>query len=92
MSQNIVFLQDWYLSKCDGAWEHSYGVEITNIDNPGWKVIIRGEESKAPKKIDLERSEIDWISVIATDTEFKGYGAPENLQELLALAIGWLKT
>jgi hypothetical protein len=33
-------LQNWYQSHCDGDWEHSNGVRIGNLDNPGWSVMI----------------------------------------------------
>jgi hypothetical protein len=29
-------LQNWYLTNCDGDWEHSYGISINTLDNPGW--------------------------------------------------------
>jgi hypothetical protein len=28
-------LQDWYVSQCDGGWEHTYGISIDTLDNPG---------------------------------------------------------
>jgi hypothetical protein len=36
----ITWLQNWYAAPCDGDWEHSYGVQIETLDNPGWYVII----------------------------------------------------
>jgi len=33
-------LEDWYASVCDGDWEHTYGVKIGTLDNPGWTVDI----------------------------------------------------
>jgi len=33
-------LTRWYESNCDGDWEHSYGVKIETLDNPGWRVEI----------------------------------------------------
>ncbi len=33
-------LQLWYDQHCDGDWEHSYGVSIETMDNPGWMVKI----------------------------------------------------
>jgi hypothetical protein len=33
-------LQRWYLGECNGDWEHSYGVRIDTLDNPGWIVTI----------------------------------------------------
>lgn len=36
----LRFLQDWYLSQCDGDWEHQLGIDIGTIDNPGWTVKV----------------------------------------------------
>ncbi len=41
-------LQEWYLSQCNGDWEHSCGVTIESLDNPGWRV-----------RIDLESTPLD---------------------------------
>ncbi len=42
----LAWLQDWYRSRCDGTWEHSYGVKIDTLDNPGWLVTVDlGERS-----------------------------------------------
>ena len=30
------WLQGWYMAHCDDDWEHSFGVTIETIDNPGW--------------------------------------------------------
>ncbi|MEU4549059.1 Imm53 family immunity protein [Nonomuraea dietziae] len=32
----LTSLQSWYASCCDDDWEHSYGVTIGTLDNPGW--------------------------------------------------------
>ena len=31
---------DWYLSQCNGDWEHAYGVKIDTLDNPGWTLEV----------------------------------------------------
>lgn len=36
----LVRLQEWFKSQCNGDWEHSLGVSITTCDNPGWWVKI----------------------------------------------------
>lgn len=91
MSDLIEVLQRWYAAQCDDVWEHSFGIEIANIDNPGWQVKINGASSK--KRIDLnsDRSEIDWVRIKATETEFVGHGGPGNLKEILTLAANWLE-
>ncbi|MGE7414659.1 immunity 53 family protein [Methylobacterium tarhaniae] len=33
---NLSWLSRWYLAQCDGDWEHSHGVTIGTLDNPGW--------------------------------------------------------
>ncbi len=34
------WIEKWYLSMCDGEWEHFYGIKIDTLDNPGWIVRI----------------------------------------------------
>ena len=46
MGDLLKVLQQWYQSKCDGTWEHMYGVEIDTLDNPGWTVSLTGETEK----------------------------------------------
>ncbi|TMB85990.1 MAG: hypothetical protein E6J45_14585 [Chloroflexi bacterium] len=31
----LALLQHWYLSRCDGEWEHQRGITIESLDNPG---------------------------------------------------------
>lgn len=37
---NLAWLGQWYASQCDGDWEHSYGIKIDTLDNPGWWIKI----------------------------------------------------
>ena len=34
----LTWLQAWYMSNCNGDWEHGYGVSVKTLDNPGWMV------------------------------------------------------
>ena len=36
----LQLLQEWYVAQCDGDWEHSYGVKIDTLDNPGWSLKV----------------------------------------------------
>lgn len=40
IDDNLNWLSQWYLSQCDNDWEHSYGVKIDTLDNPGWSLKI----------------------------------------------------
>jgi hypothetical protein len=91
MNDLILALQNWYASQCNGTWEHSFGVEISNIDNPGWKIKITGTSAKKIINFSSERDEFDWIVVKGGETEFSGYGGLKNLQELFTLAVDWLR-
>lgn len=37
---SLNWLVQWYLSQCDNDWEHSYGLELGTLDNPGWTLKI----------------------------------------------------
>lgn len=90
MDQDIfIFLQNWYQSKCDGTWEHEYGLDISTIDNPGWKVLVNGEHGRQPKKINIDGDE-SWLVINASEHDFKGYGSPDNLVEMLKYVQEWL--
>ena len=40
----IEFFDSWFKKKCNGVWEHQYGVTIESTDNPGWRIIIDDAE------------------------------------------------
>jgi hypothetical protein len=90
----IERIQSWYLSNCNGDWEHSYGIEISTLDNPGWKVIIDISdtclENKLFKNIKVELNETNWVHCYVVDGKFKGYGGVENLEEILSIFFEWL--
>jgi len=93
MNDLMEMLQDWYAAQCDGVWEHSYGVAINTLDNPGWNVRINGVSSREEVHLCIDRDDedIDWVDIIATESEFRGRGGAKNLQEILAYALDWLK-
>jgi hypothetical protein len=91
-------IQDWYASQCDGSWEHSNGVQIESLDNPGWYVKIdirqtdlaeRTFESVAREAGD---DSMDWVHCKVEAGQFIGAGGPRNLAELLAVFLTWAKT
>lgn len=38
--ENLNWLMNWYVRECNNDWEHSYGVKIDTLDNPGWTIEI----------------------------------------------------
>jgi Immunity protein 53 len=70
----LAQLQEWYLRQCDGDWEHSYGVRLGTLDNPGWDLQIDLAETslreKAFERLKVERSEHDWLHCWVEDKQF----------------------
>jgi len=89
-SEAIEIIKKWYQTKCNGTWEHEFGIEIKNIDNPGWHINIRDDFKKIPLTYKMEYTESNWIHVNATDVNFSAYGGPGNLNDLLIFAAKWL--
>ncbi len=63
----LIWLQEWFKSQCDGDWEHSYGIKLESLDNPGWSVTIETENSNS------ELNDFDWISNEVNDTDWHYY-------------------
>lgn len=89
----LTALQHWYSSMCDGTWEHSFGVRIDTVDNPGWSVCIDLPNSvmQSFEPCSIERTEDDWLACKVADGCFKGYGGPENLTEILSTFLRWIQ-
>lgn len=91
----IKWLESWYLSQCDGDWEHSYGIKIATLDNPGWSISINllgtELEQKPFNPLVLERSENDWLNCSLKDGFFEGFGGLYNLEELIDTFKNWVE-
>ncbi|HXC35964.1 MAG TPA: immunity 53 family protein [Candidatus Acidoferrales bacterium] len=86
-------LQRWYLSQCNGDWEHGYGVEIGTLDNPGWHVVVNLTDTPLAEKQFTEvkklEHETDWIQCRVHDGKFEGHGGPLMLEEILRVFLAW---
>ncbi|MEM8505284.1 MAG: immunity 53 family protein [Cyanobacteria bacterium P01_D01_bin.1] len=89
-------IQDWYSAQCDEDWEHSFGITIETLDNPGWAVKIDLEgtllEAKEFHKIAKEETEDSWLVCKVEGKKFVGYGDPSRLEEVLLLFLQWAKS
>jgi hypothetical protein len=91
----ITELQQWYLSQCNDDWEHSYGVKIDTLDNPGWSLVIDLEntelESSSFETVDLNmESDNKWIHCEVKNKQFKGACGPLMLNEMVAIFTAWI--
>lgn len=83
----LAFLQSWYASCCNDDWEHSHGVTIDTLDNPGWRLKIDlAGTPLAGTSLDrwtVERTEVDWVHVWSDGIHFEGACGPLNFGEVL---------
>jgi hypothetical protein len=90
---NLERLQTWYHSNCNGDWEHSYGITVTTIDNPGWSVDIDLTETDLEDRefqpLRIERSQDDWVFISKTSSKFQLRCGPHNLDECLKQFCDW---
>jgi len=99
MTSNLEWLQQFYLSLCNGDWEHSYGCTIDNVDNPGWSfkfeladtvyAEIEGPEIK--KGADQTGDGPDWIVLKKVGSTIEGACGPLKLEELIGEFRAWVE-
>lgn len=87
----MSWLQEWYLSNCDGDWEHRNQIKITNLDNPGWLVEISVEDwGKLPTEAAAsEVSEDNWVYCKVEESLFIGAGGVRNLEDIIRIFQKW---
>ena len=98
----IKDLEEWYFSQCNEDWEHTYGVEIGTLDNPGWQLKIDLNETNLEGTgyqeysygvdDEAETSGNDWLITKVDNHKFVGYGGPQKLDELIRLFLSWARS
>jgi len=79
---------------CNGDWEHTYGIEISNIDNPGWQFIVELEDTPL-HGIDFKDVEIninhdtEWAFCRVENGKFDSAGGPKMLGILIKTFLDW---
>lgn len=51
---SLDFVVSWFMAQCNGDWEHDIGIRIATLDNPGWSVTVRIEDTQ------LDGTVTDW--------------------------------
>lgn len=90
----IEWLEDWFSENCNEDWEHLYGIKIETVDNPGWYIEFDIKETDYESidfdRINIRRSENDWVICYKDNGCIKGTGGVRNLKELLAIIKNWI--
>lgn len=102
MTTNLARLQDWYRAQCNGDWQHSYGIEISTLDNPGWSLTIDLTDTylqhmafKAVEqgKIANDTSDPeDWFVCKVEGQRFLAFCGPRNLEGVIGLFLEWARS
>ena len=82
----LTRLQNWYLANCDDVWEHSYGVSIATLDNPGWTVKIDLMDTclqELQYEEQFDNGTFDWLSIKVTEKVLEAVGDPSKLTIIL---------
>ena len=100
-SADLLWLQQWYASCCNGAWEHERGVSFTTLDNPGWRVIIDlvgtpldrllAETGEPPGEANGNVGGKRWMVCKIAAGQFIGAGDPEKLSLILGQFRAWVQ-
>jgi hypothetical protein len=95
-TENIAWLEHWYLGQCNGDWEHQNGIRVETLDNPGWKVNIdlhgtRYDELQNFVIEDNHEGGFEWIVCRIEDGVFKGRGGPQTLGKIIQAFRKWIE-
>lgn len=75
MDSALDFLVRWFEIHCDGDWEHDLGIRIATLDNPGWALDVRIEDTELHGVVaDWERTDVsddEWIHWRSTGLAFE---------------------
>jgi hypothetical protein len=86
----LTRLQKWYLANCDGEWEHSYGISIGTLDNPGWTVKIDLTDTclqDLAYEKQVANGDFDWLIVKVNKKAFEASGDPNKLTVVLSIFL-----
>jgi len=102
---SLNWLMQWYLRECNGDWEHTYGVEIGTLDNPGWALKIdlrkttlegrsfeRDTHGQPAADLDEWRRTGSWWVADVKDSAFEASCGPLDLPEVISLFRKWAQS
>ena len=100
---NLDWLMNWYVRECNNDWEHSYGVKIDTLDNPGWTMVIDLRETQLEGRsfkskhgepsgdLDEWRELGSWWTADADGVRFKAACGPTDLSAVIGVFREWVE-
>ena len=93
--EELAKLQDWYGAQCNGSWEHTYGISLETIDNPGWHLKIDIVDTVLAAKSFPEvkyqgQDKHDWYICKVDGATFEAFSGPTNLAIVIGIFVHWI--
>ena len=90
----LTLLQEWYQHQVNGEWEHTYGISITTLDNPGWALKIEVRDTDLSNHLFDEvkhqgPSAHDWFACHVKDNAFEAFCGPMHLRDVMVIFLQW---
>ena len=88
-------LRAWYTAQCDGDWEHSYGVKLDTLDNPGWTLEVDLADTDLHDKtyVTVQRgnpeTDESWLHCSVSGHKFRASGGAPDLSEVIETFLDW---
>ncbi|MGY4497381.1 hypothetical protein ACVWYH_001308 [Bradyrhizobium sp. GM24.11] len=88
-------LARWYAAQCNGDWEHTYGVKLDTLDNPGWSFKVDLTDTyllgRSFEKIEEKQNDdhTDFFHCEVKDRQFVGYCPASRLREVISIFLNW---
>ena len=93
--EQLTRLRDWYSSQCDGDWEHTYGIRLETLDNPGWTLEIDLSDTElegrpfTPVHRGDSEEDATWLHCSVSDGKFHAAGGVQDLPDMLEAFLQW---
>ena len=94
---DLSWLMAWYARHCDGKWEHAYGIAISTLDNPGWRLKVdltdTGLETALFEAITHNmEADVGWWQCKVEEGQFRAACGPQDLPVVLRIFRSWATT
>ena len=91
----LIELQEWYASHCDGDWEHSHGIRIESLDNPGWllQIDLSGTEVESAEfePILIDTGMGSWANIQIKEDVWQAACDPRGLEAAIKTFLEWTR-
>lgn len=89
MTNQFEWLQQFFLSNCNGEWEHSYGCKIDTMSDPGWffqfDLMETQHAGKFLEPLEDQSSALVWLRCKLEDGVFTAQCSPRRLGECIEI-------